>query len=221
MSENSCCDPVCQSSFQPDPKWLRISFWLLIATILYNSLEGIIAVSSGFIAKSIALEGFGFDSVIEMSASLVALWRLRKQMSGGSEEKIEQYERFVGRFVGATFILLALYILYSAGSNLWLHKAPEESLVGIALAALSILVMPLLVRFKIKAAREIRSEALELEAKETLCCFYLSVILLVGLAANSLFGLWWADPVCALAMLPWLVREGLEGIKGEDCCGCS
>lgn len=221
MFNSTHCDTGCQSSPKPDAKWLRVSYWLLVFTAIYNSLEGIIAVLFGIIAKSIALEGFGFDSIIEISASLIALWHVKKQMSGGNEEEIKQREQGLARLIGVTFILLALYILYTAGSNLWHHKAPEESMVGIVLALLSIVVMPLLVKFKVKAAREIGSTALELEAKETLCCFYLSVILLVGLAANTLFGWWWADSVCALAMLPWLVREGLEGIKGGEHCGCN
>jgi divalent metal cation (Fe/Co/Zn/Cd) transporter len=123
----------------------------------------------------------------------------------------------VHRFVGATFLALALYVTGQAGWTIWTRDAPQESLVGILLAAASLMVMPLVSWGKLRAAREIGSAALRAEAKETLACSYLSFALLLGLVANAVAGWWWADPVAALAMVPWLVREGMEGLRGEGC----
>src|SRR5690606_23713430 len=114
---------------------------------------------------------------------------------------------------------LALYVVYQSASDLWFQRIPGESLIGIVLAVLSIIIMPALAWWKIKAAKHIQSKALELEAKETIACSYLSFVLLAGLSLNALLGWWWADPVAALLMVPWLVKEGMEGIKGEECCG--
>jgi divalent metal cation (Fe/Co/Zn/Cd) transporter len=119
--------------------------------------------------------------------------------------------------VGVTFLLLAAWIGLQATATLWMREAPRESLIGIVLAALSLVLMPLLSLGKLRAAREIGSEALRAEAKETLACAWLSFCLLLGLLANSLLGWWWSDPLAALVMVPWLVREGLEGVRGEEC----
>ncbi len=200
-------------------KSYNLAFLLLTGTIIYNLLEGLIAVWQGLSAGSISLVGFGFDSIIEVSASAVVLWHLIKARGGVSECVLEKREQFARRFVGFTFIALALYVGSQAAVNLWTHRTPEESMVGIILAILSLVIMPLLARWKIKIAKNLGSEALEMEAKETICCAYLSLILLVGLGANALLGWWWADPAAGLVMTPWLLREGLEGIKGEQCCG--
>jgi len=124
----------------------------------------------------------------------------------------------VHRFVGATFVALALYILAQAGWTLWTREAPEESLVGIILAVASLVIMPLVSWGKLHTAKVINSAALRAEAKETLACSYLSFTLLLGLVANAAAGWWWADPMAALLMVPWLVKEGLEGLRDEPCC---
>lgn len=199
-----------------DPRWLRIALWLVALTALYNAVEAAVAIASGVTAGSIALVGFGLDSVIECAAAAVVLWRLSVEARGADEERVEQTERLVMRFVGVTFILLALYVVIWAGWTLWSAQAPDESLVGIVLAAASLVIMPLIAWGKLRAAREVGSGALRAEAKETLACAWLSAALLVGLAANAVAGWWWADPVAALVMVPWLIREGLEGIRGEE-----
>lgn len=196
--------------------WTRIGLILVVATMAYNAIEAVVAVWSGIVAGSIALMGFGLDSVIEFAASGVLLWRLRVEMRGGSAEEIDRSERRVHLFVGITFILLALYVAGQAGWVLLRREAPSESIVGIGLAIASLVIMPLVAWGKIRAARKIGSEALRAEAKETLACSYLSFTLLIGLVANALAGWWWADPVAALMMVPWLIKEGVEGIRGED-----
>ena len=197
--------------------WGRIALWLVAATLAYNVIEAVIALWSGAEAESIALFGFGLDSVIECAAAGVLLWRLRLETRGVDACSLERAEQRVHRFVGATFVALALYVCAQSLLTWWRQAAPAPSPVGIALAAASLVVMPLVSWGKLRAAREIRSAALRAEAKETLACSYLSFALLLGLAANELAGWWWADPLAALAMVPWLVKEGNEGLRGEAC----
>jgi divalent metal cation (Fe/Co/Zn/Cd) transporter len=192
--------------------WTRIALWLVGATLAYNAAEAVIAVWAGVRAGSIALVGFGFDSVIEAAAAAVLLWRLRAEAQGADPETLERTETWAERFVGITFWLLALYVTGSAVWTLVTASAPEESIVGIILAFVSLVVMPIVAALKIKAAGKIGSGALRAEAKETLACSYLSLTLLAGLLANAVFGAWWADPAAALLMVPWLVREGKEAI---------
>ncbi len=184
-------------------------------TVAYNLLEGLACVAAGALAGSIALVGFGLDSGIELAAAGVLLWRLRVEARGADEEAVESAERRVHRFIGLTFLLLAAYVTVMAVRTLLGYGEPAESLVGIALAAASLIVMPLVSWRKLRAADEIGSEALRSEAKETLACAYLSFTLLLGLAATAWLGWHWADPAAALAMVPWLLKEALEGIRGE------
>lgn len=197
---------------------MRTALWLVGATLAYNVIEAVVAIWSGAEAHSIALLGFGFDSVIECAAALVLFWRLSKEARGATGAELEATERQVHRFVGVTFFALALYVMLQAAWTLWKQEAPEESVIGILLAFASLIIMPVIAFWKLRIAKTIRSGALRAEAKETLACSYLSFALLVGLLANSLAGLWWADPVAALLMVPWLIKEGLEGIRG-GCCG--
>ena len=197
--------------------WARIGLWLVGATMAYNVIEAVIALWSGAAAESIALVGFGLDSLIECAAAGVLLWRLDLETRGVDSHTLERAERRVHRFVGATFLALAAYVTAQSISTLWQQEAPDESWIGIALAAASLVIMPLVSWGKLRAAREIRSAALRAEAKETLACSYLSLALLLGLVANATGGWWWADPVAALAMVPWLLREGLEGLRAQGC----
>lgn len=195
--------------------WTRLGLWLVAGTMAYNLVEAGVALWSGVVAHSIALVGFGLDSIIELAAASVLFWRLRVEARGAGRAVVEAAERRVHRFVGFTFFALAAYVLSVAIWTLIGPGEPEESLVGIILAVASLIVMPLVSWGKLRAAREIESAALRAEAKETLACSYLSFALLLGLAANALAGWWWADPVAALLMIPWLVREGWEGVVGE------
>ena len=198
--------------------WMRIAIVLVVATMAYNVVEAAVALWFGRAADSIALFGFGLDSAIETAAAAVLLWRLRVEARGADAETIERTERRVHRFVGGTFVALALYVTVQSCWTLWTARAPDETLVGIVLAAASLVIMPLVSWGKLRAAREVGSAALRAEAKETLACSYLSFTLLGGLVANAALGWWWADPVAALAMVPWLVKEGREGLGGEGCC---
>ena len=198
------------------PRWTRIALWLVVATAGYNVIEAAIALWAGIAAESIALLGFGLDSVIECVAAVALLWRLHKQWAGADPEQLERAEARVHRIVGATFVLLALYVTAQAGYTLFSSHVADESPVGIALAIVSLVIMPLVAWGKLRAAREIGSGALRAEAKETLACSYLSFALLLGLVANGAAGWWWADPAAALLMVPWLVKEGVEGLRGEE-----
>ena len=183
-------------------------------TIGYNSLEGLIAITAGLIAGSIALVGFGFDSLIEVTSGSVLLWRLHADVN---EERRDRAEEISLRIVGACFILLAIYVSYDSVTSLIRREAPEESLVGIGLAV-SLVVMTLLVRAKRKVARAIKSKALIADSKPTELCTYLSAILLGGLLFNALLGWWWADPIAALVMVPIITKEGIEALRGDTCC---
>lgn len=182
--------------------------WL---TIIWNSLEGIIAVGAGIMAGSIALVGFGIDSVIEVSSGAIILWRLA---SG------EHRERLALRLVGVSFLALAAYVGFDAVRSLIYRELPEASYVGIAIAALSLVVMPWLARAKRRVAGKLNSAAMHADSRQTDLCTYLSAILLGGLVLNAIFGWWWADPVAALIMVPIIVKEGVEALKGETCDDC-
>jgi divalent metal cation (Fe/Co/Zn/Cd) transporter len=183
-------------------------------TIFYNSLEGIIAIGAGVVAGSIALVGFGFDSLIEVTSGAALLWRLHLDVD---EERRERVETISLRIVGLCFVVLAIYVAFDSIKSLWKQETPAESLPGIALAAISLVVMPLLVRAKRKVARGIKSNALMADSKQTELCTYLSAILLGGLLLNALLGWWWADPVAALVMVPIIAKEGIEALQGETC----
>jgi divalent metal cation (Fe/Co/Zn/Cd) transporter len=183
-------------------------------TVGWNLIEAAVALGAGFFAGSIALIGFGIDSLIETSSGAVLLWRLQEG------EKGEKRERMALKLVGLSLMALAAYVAIDAVKGLIQKEPPEESLVGIILAAVSLIVMPLLAWAKRKVAAKLNSQALVADSHQTDICAYLSAILLVGLSLNALFGWWWADPVAALAMLPIIVKEGLEALRGEACEDC-
>ncbi|MEK6666409.1 MAG: cation transporter [candidate division NC10 bacterium] len=186
-------------------------------TIGWNSVEAVVAIGAGLLAGSIALVGFGLDSVIETAAGLIVLWRLRREVAGAHDDHVEQAERVALRFVGLTFVALGLYVLYESAHKLWSREAPAESWIGMGLALVSLIVMPLLAFRKRAVARALGSRALAADAVETLVCAYLSLTLLLGLGLNALAGWWWADPVAALAMLPLIFKEGVEALRGDAC----
>ena len=172
--------------------------------ITYNLLEGFIAVVAGIIAGSVALVGFGLDSAIEVSASVVVLVHLWKN----SQEEGSPWERRVAVSVGLTLMALAVYVTARAVYDLATESRPDESIAGIVLAAASLVVMPIVSRQQHSYAQKINSLALEADSRETLVCSGLSAALLIGLGANALFGWWWADPIAALVMVVFIAREG-------------
>lgn len=186
-------------------------------TIGWNALEGLIAVIAGWIAGSVSLVAFGLDSFIEVSSGAVLLWRMSVDANVHDRER---NERRALKIVGVCFVVLAVYIAYESASDLWSKRAPEHSVPGIVLACASLVVMPLLSRAKRKVGSALGSAAMHADAKQTEFCTYLSAILLVGLVLNALLGLWWADPVAGLIMVPIIAKEGVQGLNGKTCDDC-
>ena len=183
-------------------------------TIGWNLLEAVIAVGAGIVAGSVSLIGFGVDSLIECTSGFALLWRLKEGELG------EQREKFALKLVGISFLLLGAYIAFDAAKSLIFRELPEVSLVGIGIAVLSLIVMPLLAKAKRRVAANLNSRAMKADSRQTDICAYLSAILLVGLGLNALFGWWWADSVAAFIMLPIIVKEGIEALRGETCDDC-
>jgi len=186
-------------------------------TVGYNALEGVIAIAAGLAAGSVALTGFGIDSVIEVTSGVVLWWRLRAEL--GSRELGPAVEARAARWAGLLLLALAVYIVAESGRRLLTGDRPGESVVGIVLTAVSLIVMPLLARAKLRVAGSLGSRALRADAHETIVCAWLSATTLLGLGLNAGLGWWWADPVAALAMLPLIVREGVEAWRGEGTDG--
>jgi divalent metal cation (Fe/Co/Zn/Cd) transporter len=185
---------------------LRRGRRLEVFTVAWNSAEGVISIAFALLAGSVALIGFGIDSLIEMSSGLVLLWRLQTRRD---MESAERAETIALRLVGFSFIALALYIAFESVSALWRQDPPAASLGGIVIAVLSLIVMPILARAKRRVAAAIDSRALHADSIQTDICMVLSAILLLGLGLNAALGWWWADPVAGVAMVPLIAREGV------------
>jgi divalent metal cation (Fe/Co/Zn/Cd) transporter len=186
-------------------------------TVGWNVLEGAVAIVAGLMAGSVALLGFGVDSAIESCSGAVLLWRLRAEQAG---KNIERAEQTALRLVGISLLLLAAYVIFDAIKSLVTKEQPQRSVIGIALSVLSLIVMPLLAKAKRRTAAELNSPALHADSRQSSICAYLSAILLGGLLLNAALGWWWADPVAALVMVPIIVKEGREALKGETCADC-
>ncbi len=184
-------------------------------TIAWNSLEGLVALVAGAFAGSISLVGFGIDSLIEVTSGTVLLWRMSVDADVESRERNEKLSL---RIVGFCFLALVIYITYEAVSDLARKTVPEHSIPGIALACVSLVVMPILSRAKRKVANALSSAAMNADARQTDFCVYLSAILLAGLVFNAGLGWWWADPIAALTMVPIVAKEGFDGVKAKTCC---
>jgi divalent metal cation (Fe/Co/Zn/Cd) transporter len=181
------------------------------ASILWTSLEALAGIVAGMMAGSIALVGFGADSVIEVASSAILLWRLNHEFG-------EKRERTALRLVGVSFLLLAIYVSWEAIESLVKHQPPRVSYFGIVFSVLCLIVMPSLARAKRRVAIRLNSRAMQADSRQSSICGYLAAILLCGLALNALLGWWWADPSAALAMLPIIIKEGVEALRGETCC---
>ncbi len=185
--------------------------WLVAATISYNVLEAVVALGAGVRASSTALIGFGLDSVIEVSSAAAVAW----QFSGADPER---RERIALRVIAFSFFALALYVTVDSIRALLGAAEPRHSSIGIVLAAVSLVIMPVLSHAQRRAGRELGSCSAVADSKQTLLCTYLSAVLLAGLLLNSLLGWSWADPVAALVIAVVAVREGREAWRGDSCC---
>lgn len=196
-------------------KALSLSYF----TVGYNVLEGIISIFAGLLAGSIALVGFGLDSFVESLSGSVMIWRFR-QHGKISEEEEEKVEKKAVRLVARTFFVLSVYVLYESGKKLYFHEAPDPSLLGIIIAAVSIIVMPVLFYMKYRTGKLINSKSLVADSKQTLACIFLSVALLFGLGLNYLYGFWQADPIVGLVVVVFLMKEGYATFKEGRLCSC-
>lgn len=185
-------------------------------TVAWNLLEAAVALACGAVAGSIALIGFGLDSLIEVSSGGILLWRLR---ADHDQERRERVERSALKLVGLSLLLLAAYVTGESVVSLVRREAPERSLPGIALAIASSIAMPSLARAKRRVASALGSSALRADSRQTDICACLSAILLLGLLLNAAFRWWWADPVAGLVMVPVIAYEGSEALRGTTCCG--
>jgi divalent metal cation (Fe/Co/Zn/Cd) transporter len=188
----------------------RIRF-LVLATITYNVIEAVIALSAGAAASSSALIGFGLDSVVEVSSALAVAW----QFSGTHHE---DRERAALRIIALSFFALAAFVSYDALHSLVAGSEADHSTVGIVLAATSLAIMPFLSFAQRRTGRELGSHSAVADSKQTLLCTYMSAVLLVGLLLNSTFGWYRADPIAALVIAAIAVREGIQAWRGDSCC---
>lgn len=185
-------------------------------TVGWNVLEALVAIWAALVAGSVALLGFGLDSVIESISGLVLIWRLRVEAAGTRDEvEVERVERRAERLVGVTFLVLAAWVAFDALFALAGGEQPEASPVGILITGISIPVMVWLAGAKRRVAEGLGSRALAADAEQTRACWYLSVVVLAGIGLNALLGWWWADPVAALGVAGLLLREGAEALRGE------
>jgi divalent metal cation (Fe/Co/Zn/Cd) transporter len=191
-------------------RWRRIALALAWATIAWNSLEAIVAIASGAEAGSIALVGFGLNSIVEVGSAVVVVW----QFSGADVER----EQRALKLIAGSFFVFAAYVAAQAGWDLIARSEPSESVPGIVLAALSLMVMPGLAIAKRRVGRRMSSRTVVADSGQTMLCSYLSAILLIGLVANATVDWWWADPIAALVIAGLAVREGREAWRGEVCC---
>jgi divalent metal cation (Fe/Co/Zn/Cd) transporter len=207
---DGCCAPVTTA---PDRRavLVRRVRLLVAATITYNVVEAVVALTAGTVASSGALVGFGLDSVVEVASAVAVAW----QFSGRDPEA---RERRALRMIGLSFFALAAYVTAESVRTFFTAAAPESSLTGVVLAAVSLVVMPVLSAAQRRAGRELGSASAVADSRQTLLCAYLSAVLLAGLLLNTFWGWWWADPVVALFIAFVAVKEGRTAWRGEHCC---
>jgi divalent metal cation (Fe/Co/Zn/Cd) transporter len=195
------------------PRLIRRARRLAWAGIGWHIAEAAIAIAAGLVASSIALTGFGADSLIEALAGLVVIWRF-----AAARAHDEQSERRAQQLIAASFAILAVYVAIEATRTLINAEHPDTSWVGIALAAVTATTMPLLAKAKQRLGQQLGSTATASEGTQNMLCAYLSLALLIGLGGNALFGAWWLDPIAALTVAAVAVREARSSWRGEDCC---
>jgi divalent metal cation (Fe/Co/Zn/Cd) transporter len=196
---------------------LRRALRLEYLTVGWNVVEGVIGAGAGLAAGSIALLGFGLDSFVETASGAILIWRLAAERRMTDRAGVERLDRRAHKLVGASLFLLALYVAGTGGWSLWSGERPRPSVVGLVLTAVSLLVMRWLARAKRQAAAALGSRAMQADAFQTTACWWLSLSALLGVGLNAAWGLWWADPVAAIVMTSFMVREGREAWRGEPC----
>ena len=203
---------------------LRLGVRIELVTIIWMTIEASIAIVTGFATHSVSLQGFGIDSIIELISGGVLLWRLRVEQRGGTTGVVEWAERRAAWITAISLFALAVYIVGDSAFAFLTRSHPEASWWGIGLAIAATIIMPLLWRGKLRVARRIESAALKADAMCSITCAYMAITLLVGLLLNEFFGWWWADPLAALVLVYFIVKEGREALHeartGETCdCG--
>ena len=201
---------------------VRLALLLTYITIGWMMIEGAASLLLGWASKSLLLEAFGIDSVIELFSAAVLLWRLRLEASGTTTpEHVDLVEQRAARLVGYSLYVLVAYVVLNSGYGLFIAKRitdTHESVWGILIGVVAKVGMPILAGYKLKVAARLNSRALRADAVESIVCGYLAIVLMVGLAATRILDWWWLDSVAALALIPFLVKEARAAISGE--CGC-
>ena len=204
---------------------LKRALLLTYVTIAWMTIEGAASLLLGWASKSLLLEAFGIDSLIELFSGFVLLWRLRVEATGAaSAEGAEEVERRAARYVGYSLYALVVYVALNSGYGLFIAQRitdTHESVWGILIGLVAKIGMPILAAYKLKVAAHLNSRALRADAVESITCGYLSIVLMVGLAATWLVGWWWLDSVAAMALIPFIIKEARAAISGEPCSGCS
>jgi divalent metal cation (Fe/Co/Zn/Cd) transporter len=220
-SNHAAVTSAGEGASQPRQRVLARGLRLEYLTVGWNVVEGVVSVAAAVAAGSVALLGFGIDSFVETTSALILIWRLRAETrSRADAAEIARLDQRAHKLVGLSLFALAAYIVFDAAKALITADRPEPTLVGIVITALSLTSMGWLARAKRRTARELKSRALEADSFQTTACFWLSLITLVGIGLNAVLGWWWADPAAALAMTYFVVAEGRQAWRGED-CGCS
>jgi divalent metal cation (Fe/Co/Zn/Cd) transporter len=224
VHENKQCLPAnncsCHEAVVASPERvadLRHGLRLEILTVGWNVIEGLVSISAALVAGSVALLGFGVDSFVETTSGAILIWRLRAERRARDHEAIERLDHRARRLVGVSLFLLAAYVAFDAVKSLLMRDRPEPTTVGIVVTSISLVVMWWLARAKRRTAAALGSRALEADSFQTTACFWLSLITLSGIALNAALGWWWADPVAALGMVPFLGKEGRAAWRGDPC----
>ena len=201
---------------------VRLALLLTYITLGWMTIEGAASLLLGWVSKSLLLEAFGIDSLIELFSAGVLLWRLRVEAGGTADEtRVEAVERRASKWVGNTLYFLVLYVVFNSAYGLFVaHRVTDthESAWGILIGLVAKIGMPILAGYKLKVAARLNSRALRADAIEAIMCGYLSIVLIVGLAATRILGWWWLDSVAALALIPFLIKEARAAISGSECC---
>src|SRR5436190_21379979 len=200
---------------------VRLALLLTYITLGWMTIEGAASLLLGWASKSLLLEAFGIDSVVELFSAGVLLWRLKVEASGLADEtRVEAVERRAARWVGYSLYALVAYVVFNSAYGLFVVERvtnTHESAWGILIGLVAKVGMPILAGYKLRVAARLNSRALRADAMEAITCGYLSIVLMVGLAATRLFGWWWLDSIAALALIPFLIKEGRAAIRGKCC----